>query len=286
MNRRSFLNILSLSIFVGPLANAFTLPRIYGTNTDPQFIQNYYKRLLKWFSAQWPSQLATLSANEKTFLQQWTHTVSDWGYSLSEQQLFENMSFSIGCKQNQLLAPTLFVGLTHWPEALKTQAHVIIKSRARTLSSKELSHLYGISWNFETHTFAIHFLYPNAQSLNSNIVLQEKLKGFSTPLWFEPCQHIETFSENKKKQDDQLQLALKNNNYQLFPKNVPIDVRAAQQFVSLHQTRYWKWYVRSFYLPLVDPKIHPLIQTLRTEFHLSPQSLEWTDAKNFRIFYP
>jgi len=265
---------------------ALSLPHIYGAHPSPHFIQSYHQRLLLWMKTQWPQPFTQLNKEEQIFIQEWAQNVSNWGYSLSEEQIFETMSFTVGLADGQLIAPSLFIALTSWPKPLQQKLYSIIQKRARTLTSSERDSVYGIGWNLQTGTFEIHFLHSSHKELVGTPQLHKRAQSYSSLLWHPHLKHIEVFSKNKKKILDGLWLAIHKNHHILYPKKIPLDIRTAQLFVPLYETEEWRLYVRSFYLPLIDPQTHPVIQALRSEFQLSPTSITFTDPQNFKIYYP
>lgn len=286
MNKRRWAFTFLVGFFWILKAQAFSLPHIYGSKPAPQFVQAFYQRILQWSQNQWPEHFKQLTNEERLFLEEWSRSPQNWGYVIDDQQIFENLTIASGMEQNKITAPYVFIALTHWPDALKQKLHTLIQRRARKLSSQEMAFVYGIGWDLQAQTFEVHFLHESHKTVKDNTAVKTRAQTYTPPTWHTPLKHIEIYTKDKIKKEELLQLALQKNNYKLFPKKLPLDLRAAQQMVALNGTRQWKWYLRSFYLPLVDPKIYPVVQSLRSEFQLSPQSITFTDTQTFRIFYP
>lgn len=286
MNNRNWAYTFVLVLFWFLNAQAFSLPHIYGPEPAPQFVQSFYQRLLKWSQNQWPEHFKKLSQEERLFLEDWSRNARNWGYIIDDQQIFENLVIATGMEQSQITAPYIFVGLSQWPSPLKQKLQAIIQRRARLLSPQEMALVYGVGWDLHAQTFEVHFLHTSHKTLKNDAPLKIRAQTYNPPTWHRPLKHVEIYAKDNNKQSEWLILALKKNNYKIFPKKLPLDLRAAQQMVALDGRRKWKWYLRSFYLPLIDPQIHSVVQKWRSEFQLSPQSITFTDAQNFRIFYP
>lgn len=275
-------------LFFACTASAVPITRIYGTKPHPKFIKGHVERLLAWQEQQGVSWTSHWNSQEKALFNVWKDSINEWGYPLENDQLYEHLLWSFPVRNGALEKPSLFLGLSTWPEQALPLLAAVAKSRGYLIPEKALRSVHGFQWSLQDNSFEIHFLVPTGTAaplpLPQQLATEEQ--QMTGPKWLKAAKHIITLSAQQQVISTKLTGTLAAVNWKDVGRPLPFDILSLQKTIDAKKSIQWRMDLRSLSPMALNPVSQPWIDGFAQQFLLYPDSLSFTDRNNYTLYYP
>lgn len=278
--------LLFVGLGIAIPSHAVPITRIYGEKPDKAFLQQYFDRWFKMYSARAPATDLMFTPTEKKLFPLWRTSLDQWGYAFSQGQIFEHFLATYTVKDGKALKPSLFLGSRSWPEDSKSLIRNISQQRGYKVPEPLIAYFHGFQWNSEDHSFEVHFLFVQEDVSSLPLAARTLSQKYTSPHWQIPRKYVIVMSAQKTIVQEKMIFAASHVDWNLVGTPLPLDALSLQKTVGLNGAHEWRMDLRSLAPTFIDTTFRTTTSEWAQEFFLYPDSLSYFNVNNYKLYYP